>query len=62
MPGQRAAGIRLRGIPIDGSLWKAAQAAAAIRGESVSEVIRRGLRQYVDEVMPGSSPKERQSA
>lgn len=44
MPGQGK--IPLRAVRIDDATWKAAQAAAAQRGETVSEVIRRALRRY----------------
>lgn len=36
----------LRSVRIPDDIWQAAQAAAAERGESVSEVIRRALRRY----------------
>lgn len=47
MPGQRADGVKLRNVPVADDLWDAAKARAAERGESLSEVIRRALRAYV---------------
>jgi predicted HicB family RNase H-like nuclease len=47
MPGKRADGVKLRNVGVE--LWKAAKAKAAERGESLSEVIRRKLREYVTE-------------
>lgn len=38
---------KVRTIRIDDDLWRAAQAKAAEHGESVSDVIRRGLARYV---------------
>jgi predicted HicB family RNase H-like nuclease len=37
----------LRTVRVDDALWHAAQAKAAERGESVSDVIRRALTRYV---------------
>ena len=37
----------LRSIRVDTDLWRAAQAVAAARGESLSDVIRRALVRYV---------------
>lgn len=36
----------LRSIRVDTDLWRAAQAVAAARGESLSDVIRRALVRY----------------
>lgn len=36
-----------RVIRVDDELWRAAQARAGERGETVSDVIRRALRRYV---------------
>ncbi len=47
MPGQRAEGVKLRNVGVDDELWTAAMRKAAERGESLSEVIREALRQYV---------------
>jgi predicted HicB family RNase H-like nuclease len=49
MPGQRAEDVKLRNVGVDEALWSAAKEKAAARGESVSEVIRRKLREYLDE-------------
>jgi predicted HicB family RNase H-like nuclease len=49
MPGKRADGVKLRNVGVEDELWKAAKAKAAERGESLSEVIRRKLREYVTE-------------
>ena len=38
---------RLRAVRIDDGLWQQARERAAERGESVSQVIRRALEQYV---------------
>ncbi len=49
MPGRRAEGVKLRNVGVDDELWDAAMAKAKERGESLSEVIRRKLREYVEE-------------
>lgn len=49
MPNKRAEGTRLRSLAIEVELWDAAKDKAAERGESLSEVIRRKLREYLDE-------------
>lgn len=49
MPNKRADGTRLRTLAAEDELWDAAKAKAALRGESLSEVIRRKLREYIDE-------------
>lgn len=35
-----------RAVRVEGDLWRAAQAKAAVRGETVSDVIRRALKRY----------------
>jgi predicted HicB family RNase H-like nuclease len=40
-------GTALRNVRVDDALWQAALAAAKARGESLSEVIRRKLSEYV---------------
>jgi predicted HicB family RNase H-like nuclease len=47
MPGKRADDVRLRNIGVDDELWDAAKAKAAKEPVSVSEVVRRKLREYV---------------
>lgn len=47
MPNQPAAGVRPRSVKVHDDLWQAAQAKAAERGETVSDVIRRALQRYV---------------
>jgi hypothetical protein len=37
----------IRGVRVDEALWRAAQARAAERGETVADVIRRALTRYV---------------
>lgn len=49
MPGKRADGVKLRNVGVDDDLWSAAMKKAAERGESLSEVIRRKLREYLAE-------------
>lgn len=49
MPGKRADGVKLRNVGVDDELWEAVKTKAVVRGESVSEVIRRKLREYLDE-------------
>jgi negative regulator of replication initiation len=49
MPGKRADGVKLRNVGVDDELWDAAMAKAKDRGESLSEVIRRKLREYLQE-------------
>jgi predicted HicB family RNase H-like nuclease len=49
MPGKRADGVKLRNVGVDDELWDAAMAKANERGESLSEVIRRKLREYLHE-------------
>lgn len=48
MPGKRADGVKMRGIPVHNDLWKAAMAKAKREGVSLYELIRRFLRSYVD--------------
>jgi len=48
MPGKRAEGVRMRGIPIHDDLWKAAMAKAKSEGRSLYEVIREFLRAYTE--------------
>jgi predicted HicB family RNase H-like nuclease len=45
MPNQPKTPIRT--VRVGGPLWEAAQKAAAERGESVSDVVRRALAEYV---------------
>jgi hypothetical protein len=40
MPNKRAAGVKVRHIPLHDDLWQAAKEKAASEGRSVSEVIR----------------------
>lgn len=47
MPGQRAEGVRMRGVPVHDDLWKAAMAKAKQEGVSLYELIRRFLQEYV---------------
>ena len=49
MPGQRAEDVKLRNIGVSNELWDAAMARAKARGEPLSEVIRRKLREYLEE-------------
>jgi hypothetical protein len=49
MPGKRAEGTSVRNFGCEDDLWEAAKAKATERGESLSEVIRRKLREYADE-------------
>ncbi len=49
MPNQRAEGTSLRSLAVEVELWDAAKAKAAERGEKISEVILRKLREYLDE-------------
>lgn len=53
MPGKRADGVKLRNVGVDDELWEAAKAKAAASGESLSEVIRRKLREFLDEPVSG---------
>lgn len=46
-----------RAVRIEDGLWSAAQQAAADRGETVSDVIRRALQRYVSRA--GSAPVTR---
>jgi len=43
-------GGRIRTVRVSDDLWEKAQKVAAERGESISEVIRRSLEEYVDNV------------
>lgn len=45
------------GVRIDDELWQAAKRAAADRGETVADVIRRALRDYVAS-WPGPSSRD----
>lgn len=47
MPNQPRADNPARAIRVPDGLWHAAQAKAAERGETVSEVVRRALERYV---------------
>lgn len=47
MPDQPRAGNPARAVRVEDELWHAAQARAAERGETVSDVIRRALERYV---------------
>lgn len=42
-------GTTLRNIRVDDELWTAALSTAVLRGENLSEVIRRALREYITE-------------
>ncbi|MFC7621973.1 hypothetical protein [Microlunatus sp. GCM10028923] len=46
MPNQPKTPDRI--VRVDDELWRAAQAAAHNQGETVSDVIRRSLREYVE--------------
>ena len=41
---------RMRGVRVPDELWLAAMARAAVRGETLSAVVRRALSCYVEEV------------
>ncbi len=47
MPNKPRPGNPARAVRVEDELWKAAQAIAAERGESVSDVIRQCLQRYV---------------
>jgi predicted HicB family RNase H-like nuclease len=47
MPNKPRADNPHRAVRVEDRLWRAAQAKAAERGETVSEVIRRALERYV---------------
>jgi predicted HicB family RNase H-like nuclease len=47
VPGKRADGVNMRGIPVHDDLWKAAMAKAKAEGTSLYELIRQFLREYV---------------
>jgi len=47
MANQPRPGNPARAVRVETELWQAAQAAAAARGETVSDVIRRALERYV---------------
>jgi Ribbon-helix-helix protein, copG family len=49
MPNQPRPDNPTRQVRVEDTLWAAARATAAERGETVSEVIRRALREYVGE-------------
>jgi predicted HicB family RNase H-like nuclease len=40
---------KIRGVRIDDELWEAAQAKAARRRESVTDVVRRALLAYIED-------------
>ena len=42
-------GTRLRNVRVADGLWEAAKAKAAERGETLSDVVRRALREYVED-------------
>ena len=46
MPGKRAEGVRMRGVPVHDDLWKAAMAKAKAEGRSLYAVIRAFLAEY----------------
>jgi len=48
VPGQRAEGVKMRGVPLHDDLWGAVKAKAASEGRSRAEVIRELLRAYVE--------------
>lgn len=50
-------GTRLRNVRVDDDLWLPAKAIAAARGESLSEVIRDALAEYVDEYGDHGAPE-----
>lgn len=50
-------GGRIRTVRVPDDLWEAAQDAAEKNGETVSEVIRRALEQYVDQNKPPKNPQ-----
>jgi len=54
---QPVAETRNRNVRVDDELWEAAQAKAARRRESVSDVIRRALLDYIEEP-DGSEPAD----
>jgi hypothetical protein len=47
MPDQPRPGVKPRSVKVHDDLWRAAQAKAADRGETVSDVIRRALIRYI---------------
>lgn len=47
MPGKRAEGVRMRGVPVHDDLWKAAMDKAKAEGVSLYELIRQFLREYL---------------
>jgi len=49
MPNKPRAENPARAVRVEDGLWRAAQQAAAERGETVSDVIRRALERYVEE-------------
>jgi predicted HicB family RNase H-like nuclease len=42
-------GTQIRGVRVPDDLWAAAAARAAQQGETVSDVVRRALAEYVDQ-------------
>ena len=50
-------GTKVRTVRIDDGLWEEAKAAASERGESLSEVIRQALWQYVENHVKESGAK-----
>lgn len=42
-------GTTARNVRIEDALWAAAKARASERGETVTDVVRRALREYVEE-------------
>jgi predicted HicB family RNase H-like nuclease len=49
MQNPRVATTKIRGVRIDDELWEAAQEKAAKRRESVADVIRRALLDYIED-------------
>ncbi|MFB4275790.1 hypothetical protein ACBJ59_10895 [Nonomuraea sp. MTCD27] len=47
MPGKRADGVHMRGIPVHDDLWTSAMAKAKAEGVSLYALIRQWLREYV---------------
>lgn len=48
MPGQRAKGVDMRGVPLHIDLWKAAAVQAAADGRSRTKAIAELIQGYVD--------------
>lgn len=48
MPGQRADGVRMRGVPLHDDLWKAAAVQAAADGRSRVKAIEELIQRWVD--------------